>query len=312
MGNLTRCSTAVAFLLLVQSATSFTQPAPSSVPATAPAILIGPGDMIELTVFGQTDLSGRFRVNEKGDVLVPLLGLVPVVGMTADETAMNLNDRYIKAEILSAGRAHVTVFISEYATQGILVNGDVKSPGLYPALGVRMLNDVLTVAGGLQPTASSKILITHRNAPEGPTTVDYRPDAVPPVIPQVQILPGDTIMVSRAGIVYAVGNVGRSGGYILDGQHLLTIEKLMALAGGGGHAASLDHAHLVRTLPDGSREDIEVSVKRIFNGKAPDIVLKDGDIVYIPTSRGRLITEQAVSSALGIGTSVAIYRTAYQ
>jgi polysaccharide export outer membrane protein len=230
--------------------------------------------------------------------------------MTADETAVDINERYIKAEILNPGQQHVTVFISEYATQGILVTGEVKSPGLFPALGVRMLNDIVIAAGGLSPTASSKITITHRNAPGNPTTFDYKPEAFPPIVPQVQILPGDTIMVPRAGIVYAAGNVIRSGGYILDGQRALTIERLMSLVGWGGHAAALDHAHLVRSLADGSREDIELSINQIFKGKAPDIVLKDGDILWIPTSRAKLITEQAISSALGIGTSLAIYRTA--
>lgn len=311
MANRLRGTTAaVALLLFVQAVTIFAQQGSSAVPV-APAIQIDAGDMIDITVFGQTDLSGHFRVNEKGEVLVPLLGLVHVAGMTADETAVDINQRYIKAEILTPGQEHVTVFVSEYATQGILLNGDVKSPGLYPALGVRMLNDVLSAAGGLLPTAASKVTITHRSAPQSPTTVEIKPEANPPVIPQVQILPGDTIMVPRAGIVYLAGNVSRSGGYVLDGQRTLTIEKLIALSGWGGTSAALDHTHLVRTLDDGSREDIQLSVNRIFKGKDPDIVLKDGDIVWIPTSRAKQITTQAISSALGIGTSVAVYRTAY-
>jgi polysaccharide export outer membrane protein len=311
MGNGFRCVTIVGLLLLALPPNGFGQRAADVAPV-APAIPIGPGDLIEVNVFGQSELTGHFRVNERGDVLVPLIGTVHVAGMTADESAVDINERYIKAQILNSGQQHVTVFISEYATQGILVTGEVKAPGLYPALGIRMLNDMITAAGGIVPTASSKIVITHRSTPDTQATFDYKPDATPPVIPQVQILPGDTITVPRAGIVYAAGNVNRSGGYVLDGQHSLTVEKLLALAGWGGRAAALDHAHLVRSLADGSREDIELSVNQIFKGKAPDIVLKDGDILWVPTSRGKLITEQAISSALGIGTSLAIYKTAYQ
>jgi len=311
MGNRFKCAAAIGILIFVQAFTAVAQPAPSSAPV-AQGIQIGPGDLIEVTVFGQNDLTGRFRVNEKGDVLVPLLGSLHVAGMTADEIAMNLNDRYIQGEILTPGQAHVTVFVSEYATQGIRVNGEVKSPGVYPALGVRMLYDVLSAAGGLTLTASSKITITHKNAPESPMTVEYDPEATPPTIPQVQILPGDTIMVPRAGIVYVAGNVAKTGGYILEGERPLTIEKLMALVGGGGHGAGMDHAHLVRTLANGSREDIEFSVNRIFKGRAPDIVLKDGDILYVPTSRIKLVTEQAIGSAVGLGTSLLLYRVAVQ
>jgi hypothetical protein len=86
----------------------------------------------------------------------------------------------------------------------------------------------------------------------------------------------------------------------------------MALAGGGGHAAAMNRVHLVRTLEGGRKEDIIVAVKRIYEGKAPDVALKDGDVLYVPTSNARLAAEQAISSALNIGTSVLIYRTAYQ
>jgi polysaccharide export outer membrane protein len=120
---------------LVVSFKSFGQQGPDASPAP-PALPIGSGDLIDVTVFGQSDLAGHLRVNEKGDVLVPLLGLVHVAGMTADEAAIDINQRYIKSEILNPGQEHVTVFISEYANQGILVSGDVKTPGLYPALGV--------------------------------------------------------------------------------------------------------------------------------------------------------------------------------
>jgi polysaccharide export outer membrane protein len=119
-------------------------------------------------------------------------------------------------------------------------------------------------------------------------------------------------MIPRAGIVYVLGDVMRSGGYVLDGRRNLSVEAAMALAGGGGHAAALNRVHIVRTLESGRKEDIVVAVNRIYKGKAPDVTLKDGDIVYVPTSNGRLITEQAISSALSIGTNVAIYRTAYQ
>jgi polysaccharide export outer membrane protein len=90
------------------------------------------------------------------------------------------------------------------------------------------------------------------------------------------------------------------------------VETAMALAGGEAHAAALNRVHLVRMLDGGRKEDIIVSVKQIYKGKAPDIALKDGDILYVPTSTGKLAAEQAINSALGIGTSIAVYRTAYQ
>ena len=280
--------------------------------ASAPPLRIGSGDLIEAGVYDSPDLSGRFRVDEKGDIAVPLLGPVHVEGQTAEEAGKTIEKRFVDADILKPSSARVIVFIAEYATQGITVSGEVKSGGLQPALGVRMFNDVMIAAGGVTPLASSRVIVTRKSDPDHPIAVEYNPEALTPVIPRIQIFPGDAITVPRAGIVYVLGNVMRSGGYILDGRRPLSVETAMALAGGGGHAAALGRVHIVRTLEGGRKEDIVVAVDRIYKGKAPDVVLKDGDILYVPTSTGRLAAEQAISSALSIGTNVVVYRTAYQ
>jgi polysaccharide export outer membrane protein len=303
---------AISVFFLVQASAGLAQQSGSAPPASAPPLRIGSGDLIEISVYDSPDLSGRFRVNEKGDIALPLLGQVHVEGETAEEAGRTVEKRYVDADILKPSNARATVFIAEYASQGITVAGEVKAGGLFPALGVRMFNDVMIAAGGVTQLAASQVIITRKGDPDHPITVEYNPEALTPVIPQIQVFPGDTIMVPRAGIVYVLGNVMRSGGYVLDGRRALSVETAMALAGGGGHAAALNRVHLVRTLKDGRREDIVVAVNRIYKGQAPDVVLKDGDILYVPTSNGRLAAEQAISSALSIGTNVAVYRTAYQ
>ena len=302
---------AISALLLVQAGAGLAQQSGNPTPDSVPPLRIGSGDLIEISVYDSPDLSGRFRVDEKGDITVPLLGLVHVEGETAEEVGTTVEQRYVDADILKPSKAHATVFIAEYASQGITVTGQVKTDGLVPALGVRMLNDVITAAGGVTPLASSKVIITRKGDPDHPITVDYNPEALTPVIPRVQIFPGDTVMVPRAGIVYVVGNVNRPGGFVLDGRRTLSVEEVMALAGGGGHAAAISRVHLVRTVEGGRKEDVILAVNLIYKGKAPDVALKDGDILYVPTSNAKLATEQAISSALNIGTSVLIYRTAY-
>jgi polysaccharide export outer membrane protein len=302
---------AISAFLMVQAMGGFAQETGSPTPNTAPPLRIGSGDLLEISVFDSPELSGRFRVDEKGDISAPLIGPVRVEGKTAVEAGEAVQQHYVDADILKPTKAHATVFISEYATQGILVTGEVKSGGLFPALGVRMFNDVMIAAGGVTATASSKVVITRKSDPDHPITVEYNPEALAPVVPKIQIFPGDTITVPRAGIVYVLGNVGHSGGFVLDGRKALTVETAMALSGGGGHGAAMNDVHLIRTYDGGRKEDIHLEVKRILLGKAPDVELKDGDILYVPTSNVKLFTEQAINSAIGIGTSVAIYRTAY-
>ena len=218
----------------------------------------------------------------------------------------------MEGQILLPANSHATVFIAEFATQGITINGEVKAPGVYPALGVHKLNDLIAAAGGITQLAASHVVITHKDDPGDPTTVEYNPAALKPIIPNVQIFPGDSILIPRAGVVYVAGNVAKPGAYVLDGRRSLTVEEAMALSGGGGKASALKRVQLVRTLDDGRKEAITIPVNLIYKGRAPDVALIDGDILYVPTSNGKLITEQAINSALGIGTSVLVYKTTTQ
>ena len=148
-------ATASGILLFAFAITASGQQSGNPVPNAAPPLKIGSGDLIEVSMFDNQDLSGRFRVDEKGDITVPLIGRVHVEGITTDEAATLIEQRYVEAQILQPADSHATVFISEYATQGITVNGEVKSPGVYPALGIRKLNDVISAAGGV--TADCRI-----------------------------------------------------------------------------------------------------------------------------------------------------------
>jgi polysaccharide export outer membrane protein len=299
------------FLLCAQTMVGMAQQSSAAAPNPVPPLRIGSGDLIEVSMFENPDLSGRYRVDEMGDITVPLLGHVPVAGMTAEEAATTIEKLYEEGQILLAANAHATVLIAEYATQGVTINGEVKASGVYPALGVHKLNDLIAAAGGVTQLASSHVVITHKDDPGNPTTVEYNPAALKPIIPDVQIFPGDSILVPRAGVVYVAGNVSRPGAYVLDGRRALTVEEAMALAGGGGKASALKRVQLVRTMDDGRKEAITIPVNLIFKGRAPDVALMDGDILYVPTSNARLITEQAINSALGIGTSLVVYRTTY-
>ena len=294
--------------LFMQASFVGAQQTGNPVPNAAPPLKIGSGDLIEVTIFEDPTLSGHYRVDENGDVTVPLIGRIHLAGLTAEDAAKLIEKGYVDAEILQPDEAHATVFISEYATQGIVVNGEVKSPGVYPALGIRTLNDVITAAGGVTQAAASKVVITHRSDPSNPTIVEYNPEALRPIIPNVQVFPGDTVMVPRAGLVYVIGNVNKSGAYVLDGRRVLTVEEVMGLAGGTGRGASLKRVQLVRTFEDGRKEAITIPLNLIYKGTAPDVTLKDGDIVYVPTGTGKFAAEQALTSALQIGTQIAIYR----
>ncbi|HEY4359223.1 MAG TPA: polysaccharide biosynthesis/export family protein [Acidobacteriaceae bacterium] len=276
---------------------------------TSPAIRVASGDLIDVNVFDAPELSGHYRVDELGDVRPPLIGVVHVAGLTAGEIGLLFEQKLMASDILT--RPHVNVNVTEYATQGITITGQVKSPGVFPALGVRMFNDVMTAAGGVTSIASTEIQITHRNDPSHPETVHYNPESLTPEIPQVQLLPGDTVIVPRAGTVYVLGNIQKPGIYVIEGRRPLTFEQLMAQTGPGGNGAKMKEIRLFTPKPDGGREERVLSYRAITEGKSPDVILHDGDILYIPTSGLKLASERALESAISIGTSLALYHIAY-
>lgn len=278
----------------------------------APSIHIGPGDMLDVTVYDSADLSGHYRVNERGDVSIPLIGVLRVQGKTADEAQVIIENKYIEFNILKAESAHVILFISEYATQGVVVGGEVKSPGVYPSLGVRTLNDVIAQAGGVTVLASSQIFIKHRDSDEYGPPAEYNPGLIPPLVPKLQVFPGDTIMIPKAGSVFVTGNVNKPGNYLLDIRYLMTVEKALAMAEGERGASSLRKAQLIRTGADGHAVYATVDIIKIYQGRSPDIVMHDGDILYIPRSGKKAAASQAISSMLGMGTSVVTYRASYR
>jgi polysaccharide export outer membrane protein len=173
------------------------------------------------------------------------------------------------------------------------------------------LNDVVTAAGGPTSVAQSKVIITRRSDQQHPVTLAYNPDVLPRVTPDVQIFPGDTVSVPRAGIVYVLGAVNKSGGYLLDGHDEVTAQKALALAGGTGRAPAMNRAQLVRNMDDGRKLMIGVPLNLILQGKAPDILLRNGDILYVPTSTGKIVTQVAITAALAVGSAIAIYKIAF-
>jgi polysaccharide biosynthesis/export protein len=106
---------------------------------------IGPQDLMEVTVFGQPDLTRTVRVNSGGEITLPLIGAVQTVGLTAQQLeqriAAVLGEKYLQ-------NPQVTVFMKEFTTLRFTVEGAVQKPGVYPLSGQMTLLRALAVAGG--------------------------------------------------------------------------------------------------------------------------------------------------------------------
>jgi polysaccharide export outer membrane protein len=270
-----------------------------------PALRIAAGDLVAVDVFDTAELSAKLRVSEKGDIDLPVAGSLHVGGLTAEETAANIERLLRDDNILK--HPHVEVFVQEYATQGVSILGEVKNPGVYPELGSHSLLEFISVAGGITPTAGKAVTITHKNDPDHPTTVqlDNSPDVAKHA--GVAILPGDTIVVSRSGVVYVVGDLGKPGGFLIDTNQRLTALQAVALAQGANKDSALNGSRLIRKTPNGPQET-RVELGKILAGKQSDISLEDGDILFVPTSKSKVVGFQGITYAISLATGIAIYR----
>jgi polysaccharide export outer membrane protein len=186
------------------------------------------------------------------------------------------------------------------------VLGEVHVPGAYAIQTPRSILDVLTLAGGLSETADRKVLIERHGSSE---KIEYFVSNVPGAALDnaVTVNPGDTIIVPRAGIVYALGDLARPGGYTMtNNEGKLSALELVARAGGTNHTAMTSHTILIRKSSSGYIE-ISFSLSKVQKGQQADIQLEANDIVYVPFSYLRNFAVNAAGITAAVG-SAAVYK----
>lgn len=265
---------------------------------------VGAGDLVEMSVFDTPELSGKLRVNNNGDILLPLVGSVHVAGLKPEQVQNIIRQKFIEGGFLKDPQ--VTIFVTESATQGVSIVGEVHKPGVYPAFGSHHLLDYLSMAEGLTPLAGTTITITHANHPDQPENVKVTSGAAPQAINNPEIMPGDTIFVERTGIVYVLGDVLRPGGFPMNHDQHLTVLQAVALSLGTNYTAAKSDVRIIRSTPQG-REEIPVNLKKILASKAPDMPMEDNDILFVPSSAGKNVLK-GIGAVMPGAASATIYR----
>jgi polysaccharide export outer membrane protein len=281
---------------------------------------IGPDDLLDITVFEAPEMNRTMRVSTSGDISFELLGVVHASGLTASELESVLQERlrgtYMKDP-------HVGVFVHEWQSHSVSVVGAVKMPGVFQIRGTKTLIEVLSMAQGVADDAGDTVLITHG-------TREARPDNLHDADPKqtaseqinlrkllnsaepalnVPIYPGDIVRVSRAGIVYVVGEVNKPGGFVLQNNENISVLQALALAEGLTHTSSTAHARIIRTdAATGKRTEIPMDLRKILAGKSPDALLQPKDVVFVPNSAAKSVLYRGSEAALQTAAGVAIYK----
>jgi polysaccharide export outer membrane protein len=263
---------------------------------------LGPGDLVEFTVFGVPDLQTKSRVSGSGDIYLPLIDYVHVADLTTDEAQELIQKRLADGGFVRD--PHVSVFVEEAQSQAITMVGELAHPGPYTIAGNRTLYDMISAAGGLSDKAGRVVTIIHRDDPDHKIELQLSANLAEDTQNNVDVSAGDTIIVSRAGIVYVVGDVQRPAGFMIE-DNSLTVLKALALAGGSTRTSSLNKTKILRQTTNGIQE-IQVPLKKILYAKAPDIPLLKGDVLFVPGSAAKAAAYRTADAAVTMTSALAI------
>ena len=272
------------------------------IPDQSTSVKLGAGDLLEVSVYNVPELASKVRVSNTGDVYLPLIDYVHVDGLTQEEAQTLIQKRLEDGGFVRS--PHVTIFVDEAASQGVTVIGEVTKPGIYPDSADHKLYEVLSMAGGFTPSASRQIVVIRRNQ-TNPVRIDLPRNLGDDLSGNIDIMPGDTITIPRAPVIYVVGDVGRPSGLLVDNGSL-TVLQALALAGGANRTAKLGDARILHKGPAGVMET-KLEIKKMLEAKAPDVTLHADDILFIPVSGAKIAASRTFEAAVTIATGLTLY-----
>jgi polysaccharide export outer membrane protein len=255
-------------------------PPPPASSSTSTGYHLGAGDVLEIIVFNEAELSRKYTVRPDGAFEFPLVGGVQAAGMTPRDIEDHLREKLADGFV---NNPQVTVKVLEYNSQHVYVIGEVAVPGPVPLTGRLTLLEAVSRAGGLSRNAGNDITVLRLEHPE---------TGIGPVLPgqkgvkeiarvalddlqkstavdNVSLNDGDTVFVAKGGVVVVTGEVITPGP--VPHTHNLTVMQAIAMAGGTTKSGSEKRARIIRIV-DGQKVEVKA--------KLTDL-LTPGDIVRV-------------------------------
>ena len=282
-------------------------------PGASMALPIEAGDFLDVSEFHTPEFHSTVRVSPVGAVLLPLVGDVIVKGLSEQQAALAIEKSLLDGGMLL--HPQVVVLVTAAIGQDVSVLGEVTRPGVYPYSAHHRLLDLISAASGLTPTAGRLVSIFHRDDPHTAHPIVLDPNGAGEAESQragdraehnPELDPGDTVLVSRAGLVYVIGDVVRPGGFAVDPVQGLTVVQALSLAWGATPNARESRAILIRDQP-GGRTLTTLNLKRMIRGEDPDQPVRDKDILFVPDSVAKNMWNKTLESAIQSAVGVTIY-----
>lgn len=279
-----------------------------------------PGDLLLVHMYDFPELTSGVgvRVSVDGTIHLPFAGTLQAAGMTPDSLSVTISEALRKRGIVKD--PNVTVDVQTAVGMQVTVLGQVVSPRPVPLYAPAPISYILGQAGGLNGLAAHHLTILHRDN-EPPTSLDYEPENPSPAVLQTMVRPGDILHVASRGVFFISGEVAKPGIYSIGGVlsfgqtstsfgmdvvKQITLQGALAQAGGITAIAARSQMRIIRTV-DGKREEILIDQVKLYKGEIADPIIHPNDIIYIPSSYIRSVTNNIFNTALsGVYAAVTV------
>jgi polysaccharide export outer membrane protein len=239
-----------------------------------PVYKIMPYDTLQISVYGEPDLSATVKVSEEGMIRYALLGEIKVDGLTSDEASRKIEELLKKGYLVNP---QVNVVIEEHGK--VYIFGEVNQPGSYELKGPLTLVDVIVLAGGLKEEANAtriKVIRVYKEAGQEKPIKEYIID-LDKEGKSFYLYPLDKVFVEKYGRIYVVGAVKNPGVFKLERSDLTPQDAINFLAGGPLDNADLSSVTILRD-ENGTKKEY---VLDLINSEAASFLLKEEDRVAV-------------------------------
>jgi polysaccharide biosynthesis/export protein len=233
--------------------------------ANAADYRLGAGDLLKIVVFDHDELSVDARISQTGNITFPLIGQVPVAGLSTRDAELLLARRLMEGGFVK--EPQVSVLVADFESQKVSVMGQVTKAGQYPLDSAKKVLDVLAMAGGLlNDTAADDATLVRADGSRVAIDLPKLFDGDPAM--NLPVHDGDTVFVRHAPQFYVYGEVQHPGQYRLARN--TTISEAISIGGGLSPRGTQRGAIVKRLDAQGKEHKYPVGDKDVLQ---PDDVL---------------------------------------
>lgn len=276
--------------------------------------LIGPSDLLSISVMESPDLTRDVRVDSDGTLGLPLLAEHPhVAGLSLVQAEALLKKKYQESGILN--NPNITITLKDLESKPVTLMGSVRQPGVFQVSGEVRLLRLLSLAGGLNDDAGTTVQVIREDAAGTQKINNVSVEALRhgDAEANVMVRGGDTVNVLPAGAVYVIGAVNHPGRFLIPSIGSQTsVLNVLAMAEDLKRTAKPAHSVLLRRKGSGGEvEQIPVDLSKILARQQPDVAVLPNDVLFVPDSTAKRAFSRGLEAAIQVSTGLVLLGTVH-